>query len=128
MDAEGALLQEHEKLAEIDSDIFNPKINLDIRIRDALLKKKKSLLLYSIFVTFEELNTITTDPKDDDTACFLALSVLPLFVEDANYEPATDKSKVADPHPSNSCCPSRTPICRYTSPSTAATPPPTSST
>lgn len=98
VDAEGGVLQEHAKLADLDSDIFNPKIDLDIRISDSQLKNKKSLLLYSVFVTFEELNTITSDPKDDDTACFLALSVLPLFVEDSNYEPASEYSKVGTSH------------------------------
>ncbi len=94
VDATGALLQEHSKLAELDSDIFNPTINLDIRIRDPLLKKNQSLLLYTVFVTFEQLNTVTSNPKDENTACFLGLSVLPLFVEDNNYEPATQQSKV----------------------------------
>lgn len=95
MDTSGSqYLEVFSKTQELDSDMLNPKFNLDLRITKKEVKERKTLVMYFIYVTMEELNSQTSSPLAENASCIFGVSLLPLFVEDENGEPADKNTKV----------------------------------
>ena len=83
------LAESVEKVAELDSDIFNPIYNARFKVSQEILNPKTRAFLYIIFMTIDEV-MLTNSQSKVLCGSILAVSVIPLFVDKKTLQPATE--------------------------------------